>query len=96
LGYLEISDSAKHICNILTVGIGAEKVVNGVDGIRNKLFKNIMKQEVAYFNQTTTGVLVSRFANDAERVKRLLQEFFPGVIEAIAMVRSPPYLDRVW
>ncbi len=58
-------------------GIGAEKVVNGKNGLRNKLFANIMRQDVAYFNQTTTGVLVSRFSNDAERVKRLLQEFFP-------------------
>jgi ABC-type multidrug transport system fused ATPase/permease subunit len=41
---------------------------------------------VAYYNELSTGVLVSRFANDSERVKRTITDFFPVVIESIGMV----------
>lgn len=67
-------------------GIGAERVVNGPEGLRVKLFRNVLRQEVAYYSQVSTGVLVSRFSNDAERVKRSLTEFFPSLIEFLAIV----------
>lgn len=51
-----------------------------------KLFKNVLRQEMAFYAQVSTGVLVSRFSNDAERVKRTLTEFFPTLFEFLAMV----------
>jgi ABC-type multidrug transport system fused ATPase/permease subunit len=67
-------------------GIAAERIVNGPDGLRVKLFRNVLRQEVAYYSQVSTGVLVSRFSNDAERVKRSLTDFFPSLIEFLAIV----------
>jgi len=64
----------------------SEIIVNGKRGIRNRLFQNMLAQENAYIHQLSTGTLVSRFANDADRMKRTISDFVPQVLEFIAMV----------
>lgn len=66
--------------------VAAEIIVNGPHGVRNKLFKNMLAQDANYIHGISTGTLVSRFANDADRMKRTIAEFMPQVMEFSAMV----------
>lgn len=70
--------------SIFLLGIASEKIANGVNGIRNKLFKNMIEQEMGYLQTISTGVLVSRFSNDAERIKRTVGDLFPQILEWFA------------
>lgn len=63
------------------LGMASEKIANGTKGIRNKLFSNMIHQEMGYLHGISTGVLVSRFSNDAERVKRTVAELVPQILE---------------
>lgn len=64
----------------------SEIIVNGPRGIRNRLFKNMLNQEANYIHGLSTGTLVSRFANDADRMKRTIVDFVPQVLEFTSMV----------
>ena len=64
----------------------SEIIVNGPRGVRNRLFKNMLQQEANYIHHLSTGTLVSRFANDADRMKRTISDFVPQVLEFLAMV----------
>lgn len=66
--------------------VASEIIVNGPNGVRNRLFKNMLSQEAAYIHNLSTGTLVSRFANDADRMKRTIADFVPQVLEFLAMV----------
>jgi ABC-type multidrug transport system fused ATPase/permease subunit len=66
--------------------VAAEKIINGTNGIRNKLFRNLLEQEMAYHDKLSSGVIASRFSNDAERVKQLLAEALPAFIENMSLV----------
>lgn len=65
----------------------AEKIINGTNGIRNTLFRHLLDQEMAYHDKLSSGVISSRFSNDAERVKQLLAESIPQFLENTALVR---------
>eukprot|EP01125_Pyxidicula_operculata_P005634 TRINITY_DN1975_c0_g1_i2.p1 TRINITY_DN1975_c0_g1~~TRINITY_DN1975_c0_g1_i2.p1 ORF type:complete len:957 (-),score=208.19 TRINITY_DN1975_c0_g1_i2:858-3728(-) len=67
-------------------GLASEKIVNGRDGLRNTLFKRMIKQEVAYHDELGTGKLVSRFASDAELVKAAFDKPIPIFFEATSMI----------
>jgi len=71
---------------MLTCTLGSEKIVNGTNGIRNRMFAKLLKQEMAYHDNTTTGAIASRFSNDAERVKQILAEAIPTFIENMSLV----------
>lgn len=71
---------------MLTCTLGSEKIVNGTNGIRNRMFNKLLKQEMAYHDTTTTGAIASRFSNDAERVKQILAEALPTFVENMALV----------
>ena len=71
---------------MLTCTLGSEKIVNGTNGIRNRMFNKLLKQEMAYHDSTTTGAIASRFSNDAERVKQILAEALPTFVENMALV----------
>jgi ATP-binding cassette subfamily B protein len=64
----------------------SEIIANGPNGVRNRLFQNMLAQEAGYIHQLSTGTLVSRFANDADRMKRTISDFVPQVLEFTAMV----------
>lgn len=66
--------------------IGAEKIINGTNGIRNKLFRILLSQEMAYHDKLSSGEIASRFSNDAERVRVLLAEVLPVMMENLALV----------
>lgn len=68
--------------------MASEIIVNGPNGLRNRLFKNMLQQEAAYIHNLSTGTLVSRFANDADRMKRTISDFVPQVLEFLAMVTA--------
>jgi len=42
---------------------------------------------MSYHDKLSSGVISSRFANDAERVKQLLAESIPQFLENMALVR---------
>lgn len=71
---------------MLTCTLGSEKIVNGTNGIRNRMFAKLLKQEMAYHDSTTTGAIASRFSNDAERVKQILSDALPLFVENMALV----------
>lgn len=66
--------------------IGAEKIINGTNGIRNKLFRILLSQEMAYHDKLSSGEIASRFSNDAERVRVLLGEVLPVMMENLSLV----------
>jgi ABC-type multidrug transport system fused ATPase/permease subunit len=66
--------------------VGAEKIINGTNGIRNKLFRILLSQEMAYHDKLSSGEIASRFSNDAERVRVLLAEVLPVMMENLALV----------
>lgn len=68
--------------------LGSEKIVNGTNGIRNRMFAKLLSQEIAYHDSTTTGAIASQFSNDAERVKQILSEAIPMFIENLSLVFS--------
>lgn len=68
--------------------LGSEKIVNGANGIRNRMFAKLLHQEIAYHDSTTTGAIASQFSNDAERVKQILAEAIPLFVENISLVIS--------
>lgn len=74
----------------MSVGLAAEKVVNGQGGLRNILFSMMMKQEVAYHDLVGSGKILTRFSSDTELVKDAFQIYFPLVFEASSAVRSSP------
>jgi ATP-binding cassette subfamily B protein len=71
---------------MLCCTLGSEKIVNGTNGIRNRMFAKLLKQEMAYHDATTTGAIASQFSNDAERVKAILAEAIPTFVENMALV----------
>jgi ATP-binding cassette subfamily B protein len=71
---------------MLTCTLGSEKIVNGTNGIRNRMFNKLLKQEMAYHDSTTTGAIASQFSNDAERVKQILAEAIPTFVENMSLV----------
>lgn len=68
------------------LGIAAEKVVNGKRGLRNTLFAQMIKQDIAYHDKLGSGALLTRFASDTEVVKDALTTYIPMCIEASSMV----------
>lgn len=72
--------------SILYSFLGAERVINGVKGIRNQMFEKLLGQEMAYHDTTSTGAISSRFSNDAERIKTLLADQMPFFFENLSMI----------
>lgn len=68
--------------------VASEIIVNGPNGVRNRLFRNMLSQEASYIHTLSTGTLVSRFANDADRMKRTIADFVPQVLEFLSMVTA--------
>lgn len=64
------------------IGIAAERVVNGRYGLRNKLFSQMIKQDIAYHDKLGSGMLLTRFASDTEVVKDALTTYIPLCLEA--------------
>lgn len=64
----------------------AQKLINGHNGIRNRLFRNLLEQEMAYMGQESSGVLSTRFSNDTESVRMLLSDKLPKFMEYAALV----------
>lgn len=72
--------------SLLFCTLGAERIINGANGIRNRMFAKLLDQEMAYHDTTSTGSISSRFSNDAERIKALLSDLLPYFVENFTLI----------
>ncbi|EGC37344.1 hypothetical protein DICPUDRAFT_150096 [Dictyostelium purpureum] len=54
--------------------------------LRNEMFKSLMKQDMAFFNERKTGELMSRLASDVSSVRSIISDSIPNMITQIATI----------
>lgn len=66
-------------------GVASEKVVNGDLGVRNRLFRHLLKQTAAFHHNIGTGGILSRFSQDAEMLKALINDYMPILFNFVSL-----------
>eukprot|EP01125_Pyxidicula_operculata_P003032 TRINITY_DN1315_c0_g1_i2.p1 TRINITY_DN1315_c0_g1~~TRINITY_DN1315_c0_g1_i2.p1 ORF type:complete len:762 (+),score=83.73 TRINITY_DN1315_c0_g1_i2:1279-3564(+) len=77
--------SAAGVCSFLQAALFGRAGYNMVENIRNDMMASLMKQEMAYFDTTSPGSLISNLSSDTDKVGRL-KEVIPMIINPLAQV----------
>lgn len=82
LGALFLAYGCKSLCNALRIRFNNKLEQQVVCDLRNQVFAALQRLSLNYFEQRSTGEIMSRVTNDTEHVERIFIDGFEGMLTA--------------